>query len=343
MPWSIVGDPGNEADPQTGFGAVEESYRMGTYNVTAQEYCFFLNAVAASDPYGLYNTNMASDSIVACIQRSETSGHYHYSLIEEPGIENFPITYVSWFSAARFCNWLQNGQRSGDEDAETTETGAYTLNGTTNGPMISAEENATYFLPSENQWYKAAYYKSGGTNAGYWKYPFQSNTQATSIQEEVFAPTAYGTANMGGDVFQWTSSSDFIGTAIIRGDDWALENEKEHSSKFRTNAPTTTQSAGIGFRVAAPLICSTTAPQNLEAGSRADLLNSCKKLAAYSAAPSLPVAASINDSLQSNILLAAPADIIGTITEGLQRAWAVVRSWFSSGYEVVPEIPLAVA
>ncbi len=35
-------------------------------------------------------------------------------------------------------------------------------------------------LPSENEWYKAAYYKSGGTHAGYWLYPTQSNTVPTS-------------------------------------------------------------------------------------------------------------------------------------------------------------------
>ena len=40
---------------------------------------------------------------------------------------------------------------------------------------ITRNAGATYFIPSENEWYKAAYYKGGGTNAGYWTYPTQSN------------------------------------------------------------------------------------------------------------------------------------------------------------------------
>ena len=33
------------------------------------------------------------------------------------------MNYVSWGDAARFCNWLQNGQKPGIEDAGTTEDG----------------------------------------------------------------------------------------------------------------------------------------------------------------------------------------------------------------------------
>lgn len=32
-----------------------------------------------------------------------------------------------------------------------------------------------WFIPSEDEWYKAAYYKGGSANAGYWDYPTQSN------------------------------------------------------------------------------------------------------------------------------------------------------------------------
>ena len=49
-------------------------------------------------------------------------------LTVKPGSANKPITIVSWFDAARFCNWLHNGQGSG-----STETGAYTLNGAMSG------------------------------------------------------------------------------------------------------------------------------------------------------------------------------------------------------------------
>ena len=114
------------------------------------------------------------------ITQSGSSGSYSYSVTGSYSqAVNCPIFDVSWGDAARFCNWLQNGQPTGAEGPGTTETGAYTLNGAiTDAALMAITRNAgaTYFIPSENEWYKAAYYKGGGTNAGYWTYPTQSNT-----------------------------------------------------------------------------------------------------------------------------------------------------------------------
>ena len=59
-----VGNLGNTADMRynlanrpEGYGAVDYAYRIGTYEVTAGQYCEFLNAVADADAYGLYNTS----------------------------------------------------------------------------------------------------------------------------------------------------------------------------------------------------------------------------------------------------------------------------------------------
>ncbi len=38
-----------------------------------------------------------------------------------------------------------------------------------------------YLLPSEDEWYKAAYYKSGGTNAGYWNYPTKNDLAPSNV------------------------------------------------------------------------------------------------------------------------------------------------------------------
>lgn len=170
-----VGDPKNAADPLTGYGSVQEDYRIGKTEVTALQYCAFLNAVAKqSDGYGLYNSKMGSDTNVASIQRiyDQTNKCYLYTTDEKT--ENFPITYVSWSSAARFCNWMHNNCREGNEGPETTERGAYDLNGFMGG-VVPLAKGATWFIPTEDQWYKAAYYKAGGTNAGYWLYPTKSN------------------------------------------------------------------------------------------------------------------------------------------------------------------------
>ena len=55
-----VGNPGNVAD-SNGYGSVPYVYQMGEYDVTAAQYCVFLNAVATTgDPYGLYYSRMAA-------------------------------------------------------------------------------------------------------------------------------------------------------------------------------------------------------------------------------------------------------------------------------------------
>jgi hypothetical protein len=91
------------------------------------------------------------------------------------------VTLVSWFDAARFANWLQNGQPTGGQGAGTTETGAYTLSGATSGVFVR-NPDATFGLPSENEWYKAAYYDAS-LNAGaggYWLYPTRSDFRPNS-------------------------------------------------------------------------------------------------------------------------------------------------------------------
>ncbi len=117
-----VGDPGNVADPLTGYGAVSYSYSMGEYDVTMGQYTAFLNSVATSgDPYGLYNTGMATATPTYGIARTSTSSGYSYSLVGNSA--NVPVTYVNWGDAVRFVNWLQNGEPTGPEGPGTTENG----------------------------------------------------------------------------------------------------------------------------------------------------------------------------------------------------------------------------
>ena len=111
-----------------------------------------------------------------------------------------PVNFVSWYDSARFTNWLHNGQGAG-----STETGAYTLSGNTG--IIIKNVGATVWLPSENEWYKAAYYDPtpGASGDNYWLYPTQSDS----------VPTV-GMANGTGDITN-------LGTNVanyIRGADW---------------------------------------------------------------------------------------------------------------------------
>ena len=89
-----------------------------------------------------------------------------------------------------FANWLQNDQPSGMEGTGTTETGQYTLNGAVSDVALNAimrNAGATIFIPSEDEWYKAAYYDprttaQGGppSNSHYWNYATGTNTTPTS-------------------------------------------------------------------------------------------------------------------------------------------------------------------
>ena len=164
-----VGNPGNANDTGgTGNGAVDYSYQIGKFDVTIAQYTDFLNAVAKTDTYSLYNPSMATDLNVAGILQTGSSGAYVYGAIAASGTAPYggvsaggrPITYVSWFDAARFANWMANGQGSGG-----TEDGAYDLANWTSGTapaknLINPNTGAapTFYIPNANEWYKAAYY-----------------------------------------------------------------------------------------------------------------------------------------------------------------------------------------
>ena len=182
-----VGDIGNPND-STGYGGVNYGYSIGKYEVTLNQYTEFLNAVAKTDTYGLYNANMGSVVYGLGISRSGASGSYSYSVI---GSGNRPVTYVGWYDSARFVNWLHNGQPVGLQASGTTETGAYTLTG--NSGIITRNSGWTYSLPSENEWYKAAYYQpaaQGGDADGYWLYATAKNVIPNSRNGSLTDPNS---------------------------------------------------------------------------------------------------------------------------------------------------------
>jgi hypothetical protein len=168
-----VTDINNTADT-TGFGSVTNAYYIGTYEVTNSEYVDFLNSVAKTDTNSLYITNM-SFAVNGGINRSGSIGEYIYT--SKTNMANKPVNFINWFNCARYCNWLHNGKPVGNQDASTTENGCYDM--TLSLPIRL--NGATFFIPNENEWYKAAYYKGGSSNAGYWLYATQSNTAPTCI------------------------------------------------------------------------------------------------------------------------------------------------------------------
>jgi formylglycine-generating enzyme len=271
---SPINDIGNAPDPASingvnpaGYGEVDYPFAIGTFDVTINQYTSFLNAVAATDQYGLYDPNLATETPIAGISRSGTAGSYSYSVIGNSG--NNPITFVGWLDAARFCNWLQNGQTTtGVEGPGTTETGAYTLNGDISNGLETKNAGAQWWVPSEDEWYKAAYYDPtiGGTG-GYWLYPTVSNDAPgniigsgtneanyggggpgglTPVGSFTNSASHYGTYDQGGDVFQLVSA---LPHRRIRGTDW-YEGAYFMESIGGLEWDPIGGSDGIGFRVA---------------------------------------------------------------------------------------------
>jgi len=233
-----VVNPGNIADSTT-YGSVDYIYNIGKYEVTVGQYTEFLNAVAATDTYGLYHLSMQ-------IHRSGSSGSYTYS--PAAGWENRPVTYVCWGDAARFANWLHNGQPIGAQDLTTTEDGAYFLNGAISKAALMAVSRETdwmWAITSENEWYKAAYHMADHGVAGdYWTFPTSNNNTPgitfspdpgnnanyykngytigspyfiTEVGEFENSPSPYGTFDQGGNVWEWNEGVRDASSRGIRG------------------------------------------------------------------------------------------------------------------------------
>jgi formylglycine-generating enzyme required for sulfatase activity len=279
--WVTVGDAGNAADTDpSGYGAVSEAFQIMKYEFTNQQYVDFLNSVATvSDPYNYYAPVGQGGDPRCGVTRSGAAGSYVYSVKANMGDK--PVNVVSSFDTARVCNWLHNGATG----TSSTETGAYTLNGQTTGTFPQPNPGARYTLPTENQWYKAAYYKGGGTSAGYWNYATRSDTipgKVTSGTTGVgsrpagtgdfanFAstadwnsldgnvttvgtnggPSAYGAFDMTGNVWEWTSTAANTAVLWTRGAAWdTADNGTLMSSANRSNQATTTQVNTLGFRL----------------------------------------------------------------------------------------------
>jgi formylglycine-generating enzyme required for sulfatase activity len=188
--WVTVGNPGNAADTApAGYGAVADSFRIMKFEFTNQQYTAFLNSVDpnGTNPNSIYNASMGSTNWSG-IQITGTTNGSRYRVRANMGGK--PVNFVSWFDAARVCNWLMNGATG----TSSTETGAYTLvGGQTSGTAPARNSGATFYIPTEDQWYKAAYYKGGGTSAGYWNYATQSDTAPTAVNA-----TTVGTGTSGG-------------------------------------------------------------------------------------------------------------------------------------------------
>ena len=276
--------PGNAADTASNCysancGSVTYTFVISKYDTTNEQYAAFLNAVDpnGSNALGLYNTNMATDQNnggISFVSGNPSGSKYMVKTAGGYGGDGFankPVVYVSFFSALRFANWLNNGRGSG-----STETGAYTLLGgtptPTNGLTVTRNAGATIFLPSENEWYKAAYYNPATSR--YFAYPAGTSAptvcaapgvtpnaancgnaveKLTNVGGYTGSASPYGSFDQGGNVLQWNEEGDEP-TSIarrrgIRGGSWNYKASALAASSLNYGAPSY-EGPDAGFRVA---------------------------------------------------------------------------------------------
>ncbi len=269
-----VGNPGNTAD-NTGYGAVDYEYRIGKYEITNGQWREFLNAVARTgDPHSLYDDEMGG--LHGGIQRVWSAGQYVYSAKDsDANWDRRPVNFVNFWDVMRFCNWLHNGQGDGE-----TESGAYIIAG--NG-IPSRDPDARYFIPTDSEWYKAAYHKNDGVTGNYWDYPTGTNIEpsndlispdpgnnanfidyggptigqpyyTTEVGEFEHSGSAYGTFDQAGNINEWTETQ-IDAACVLRGADWGSWAHRLAASYRYEPHPLTFDNAYLGFRVAAvPLV-----------------------------------------------------------------------------------------
>lgn len=281
-----IGNPGNPPDTRydaTGVGSVPYAFRMARTELTNAQYVEFLNAVATSDPYGLFDPPSTIASWVG-IAREGSPGNYSYSVKvpasgQGPGgtdytYETKPVVGVSWFDGLRFANWLHNGQGGGD-----TETGAYTLLGGTpipsNWQSITRNPGAKWWLPNDNEWYKAAYYDS--VTRAFYDFPTGTDTPPTrnlpsadtgnsanfllgatgkeffpftDVGAYMLSGSPFGTFDQGGNVKEWTETTfNVLGNRLVRGGSWRVVVNYLSASQLDSHYPTD-EYHWLGFRVA---------------------------------------------------------------------------------------------
>ncbi len=286
-----VGNPSMDTKPHgklpvvLTIGQVDHEFAMAKHEVAVEHYVAFLNAKATThDPYGLYNPDSTTDDLGYVLRYGEGTVESPYYYRAKPGKERFPINFISWYDAARFVNWLANGQGDGD-----TENGVYDMN---------LEEptrlpGAPVFIPNGDEWQKAAHYDPRTSAEGgpamdkhYWMYPQMTNDRPIrailDAQGNITNPqpylshydnesrrdghckvdsgsdgtgSYYGVMHMGGNVVEWIEDRDGVPEPLhqqIRGGD--LENGSgDQRNHFVNIAPIDWESTDNGLRLAATI------------------------------------------------------------------------------------------
>jgi len=250
-------------NPSSGYGIVNNDYRMGKFEITNGQWDKFKAA------YGPVT--------------GSTLEWYPYSPYDESPYwtgTTVPTDNVSWYEAAQFVNWLNTstGHHVAYKFTGTQGQSDYTLSTWVTGDVgyNSANpyrnSNTKYYLPTENEWVKAAYWngtelQTYATKAG--ETLFQGNGSNGGWNYDDNAENGYvgpwavgsgsqelnGTYDMMGNVWEWMESpweSGDYGTATRRGQRGGsyIGGDGNLLSSTRTWGHPYEEDVGLGFRVA---------------------------------------------------------------------------------------------
>lgn len=181
--WALIGDPGNRHatdeempwDISIQIGAVDYLYRISKLEVTNGEYLEFVEAytpIYFKNHPELFRAHEEFSGWNLVVTR------VHIGLI---GTDLNRAANMGWEYAARYVNWLHHGKLS---DEWAFETGVFDtstfkqIDGIPWEPQPVHSPAARYWIPTEHEWTKAAYWdpnKNGEGVGGYWWYPNGTN------------------------------------------------------------------------------------------------------------------------------------------------------------------------
>ena len=282
-----VGNTGNAADTRydpLGYGSVGYGFQIGKYEISTGQYAEFLNAVAADDVHGLFNVDMhyCSGNITlgnpwGCnIQQTGSPGSYSYSVPSDWA--DRPVNFVDFWSTGPLRQLATQRPAHRLPGARHHRSGDYHDIGNT--ALFGRNAGARFFIPTEDEWYKAAYHKNNGATGDYWDYPTQSNSVLsnvlpdpgnhanystggsgyaigppyfrTEVGEYLNSAGPYDTFDQGGNVWEWSETAFPNGARVLRGGGFASVDAslsaQQHISTFPAN-----HFLDLGFRVAAAI------------------------------------------------------------------------------------------
>jgi len=215
-----IGDAGNAADT-TGYGGVDYSYKISSTEVTIAE---MTASGAGSGNEDYWNDGTRTVGTAA------------------------PASYVSLSEAMQYCNYLTTG------DVDSGYYGAGGNNMSALSHLAYATANgSTYFVPTENEWYKAAYYDASGAG-GYSLYANGTGTAPVAGTDANYGGSTTwvvgtgtaeqnGTDDMMGNVLEWMEDS----AGVIRGGS-CYGSEADLRSSSRNVINPSSELFFVGFR-----------------------------------------------------------------------------------------------